>query len=317
MDFLAIAIFVGLGSLPEWQGFRKVEEGQVPFAKEMQASVFRILHVESNSESKFEIVNTEKQKATKSTKVLDTDKRAWQIETCRRYGLKKCPLGDTIMTGTAFFTDPTTMYTCRHNVHNWSTVASRANGIPIEKIAAPIILFDYKGKTIHNSSYSHPKMYLDLINKSQRLNEVVDWRKIRKTRPRYHSYHALSDTVRAKFSKPMVDVPTLPIGEPEGERVFAFGYPVKTKFFGGVKKGDAAGRTLVATSGTFTFSTLLKTIFSKAYSYGGSSGGPMLNERGELVAVMCHGGKDNASGLTVKENDLQWVWKTLELVPLD
>ena len=107
---------------------------------------------------------------------LNTDLFALQIETCRRQHLTQCPVFVTEDQGTAWTTDGTDLYTCRHIVHNWITEAAQQNHIAIEGVAPALLIKDANGKILYNSATAQNLLRFKVISTDNRINHpIIKW----------------------------------------------------------------------------------------------------------------------------------------------
>lgn len=315
----SVLLLIFNATAQDWKGFKKVEGNEeLPHYEAVVSSVFKYTVFNATAESHFEIVDVQKQKQITDKKVLDTDPRALQIETCRRYQLSQCPVSKRSGTSTVVLSGGTKIHGCRHSFHNWLAMATKLNGLPISEIRVPILLRNYKDEVVYNSAYSPASYTTGFVNTSDRLNIVYDGTTIEKTHPRFAAFKSVTDYMTILFSEPIADSATFETAQPQLEPIYIYGYPQKTKYFGGTKKGDAPGDTLVASSGLVSeISAVQKLVSTNAVTGPGNSGSPVLNKNGQLVSLACGGDKTGSDGVILDESLLKSFWKQIESVPLD
>lgn len=319
LSVLILLIAAGSQADTSWVGFKKIDDASnVPHAELAKASVFKVVSYNAVSERKFKIVKVRNEKKTTDRKTLDTDYRAIQIETCRRYKIENCPVSTRYSSSTIVFNSPSNIHACRHSFHNWMAMATKINEIPIKEIHFPVKIYDHNDKIIYNSAYSEPALEIKFLNTADRLNVVYDEVAISTSRPQFELYTGVTDYIALRSSQAILGASKLDIADPKTGRVFVYGYPGKTSYFGGVNKGDTPGNVLVATSGTMNeYNDTRKQLLADPPIGPGMSGGAILNADGKLVGIACAGDKDRTVGISTDEAELTEFWKKLEALPLD
>jgi hypothetical protein len=200
-----------------WVGFKPVDQLNLPFKDYLQNSIVLIDTVGEVGDLKekgVEIVDITKVKAvTKKAKLSAGDDptkvqpnlRAIQIETCRKQGLRFCPVIKLSSTSTGFFEDGVRLNTCRHAFHNWLVWASQANdNILVEDLSPPMILYDKDHKVLYNSATTTPADLLkfSFLNTDPRIN-VLDFGRPNPRQAAWSNYKA-SDVAQLTANAPLV-----------------------------------------------------------------------------------------------------------------
>lgn len=297
------------GELPKekWEGYKPVAETDLHenlkrFAEE---SAFYMQSVGA-------INDPRKEDLSEQIKIVDSSKPdlnaisnfdpkivKFQLETCRKQALSKCPISRYSSQGTAFFNNGA-LSTCRHGMHNWIVLAAQENNMKVEEISPPIILksANEAGKlvTIYNSSLEGFELFaFQLINKDERLNFMHHDSEY----PSFlHSVaFANADYVELKlatgnesFHDENIDVlqsRALP-KDLVGTEVFSIGYPMKISGLPGNIQG-APGKTIMATHGYVLDNNVLPIlqIVASNFGTGGMSGGPVITADGKIIGVQC------------------------------
>jgi hypothetical protein len=323
---------VSLASLPafaqtSWQGYQSIEllaaEKVKTKAPELIIQI-KSVEVLDKSRDSYDVVNTDSQIVVIDRNTLDTDRVALQIETCRNQGLKRCPIFHINSDASAVVGDLNKIYTCRHVIHNWITVAAKENSISIDDISPPVVMLDSKNNVIFNSAYKNGgSLSIRAINTDSRLLRY----RPRKTDPqesKIEFFMELSEFV-ALEAPLSIDKPanlTINTRIVKGDRLYNVGYPVKTSIYGGVSKGDAPGGRLVASAGKVVeFSHVQGVILSTAFSSGGISGGAMMNENGDVVGLNCAEVYESvlgekSRGVFLDVNGHRALWRLVKAEPL-
>jgi hypothetical protein len=335
---LVAATFAGLAlstliahaqSKEKWEGFLRAEDVKPVFLPFLRDSVVIIETAgafvrRQPSDKPDEWVDVDKVKPLKG-KALLRNKRAFQIETCRKSGLKKCPIMKRTTYMTGFILNGDTLTTCRHGFHNWLAWASTANGLEVSKVTVPLRVRTAAGKILYDSSRADAgkAVSLKLFNKDQRLNRPVDAARNYPTANLAFNAKA-SDIAVFKSPTPLgpafSPVKKNTVGELAlGEEAYLFGYPDPVKGYEGgrVTGKELAGShgfatELIAERGTMRFSN---------YSNVGMSGAPLLSPYGAVLGVSCGAfglefkatkpGLVNATGITLDPATLENLWRGL------
>lgn len=295
----------------KWEAYRFIEhirEFNLPFQEFAEKAVLDLetIGVTKTPGEKFEIIDVETVPRETQNKVLSSIKNyiPFQIETCRKQGLRFCPVLKYSNSSTMFF-NKGKFYTCRHSFHNWLAIASKANGDrPVDTISPPIILRlvkEGKLKILYNSAYEgKAQLNFSFINADSRLNVQTHGT----TYPNIEIKKIIQDVdfVQMEISEP-INVEDFNLTERKGpknsykigEETYLLGYPGKTNYFkDGV--GDAPGFQLMASSGL-----TLPPLFPEEYNtsnFGstGMSGGVVVTANSEILGLHCTGyNEENAT----------------------
>lgn len=290
----------------KWEGYRAVEdlrELNLPFQEFAENAVldFETIGTTKTPGEKFEIIDVESVPQETDKKVLSSVKNyvPFQIETCRKQGLRYCPVLKYSNSSTLFFNN-NRFYTCRHGFHNWLAIASTANGDrPVNTISPPIILRaqrDGKTRIVYNSAYiGEEQLQFSIINSDPRLNYQEDAKTTPYSSKDFFVLTNRTDFVEMTLSKSILSDYQLPVRQgnfaslKKGEEIYALGYPAKTDFFPN-SQGDAKGFTLMASHGyLLDFLKDRNLFYSSAFISGGMSGGVTLSAAGEILGLNCGG----------------------------
>lgn len=247
----------------------------------------------------FEIVNTDQQPVVTDRSILNSEPRAFQIETCRKQNLKRCPVTSAIRT--TLFVNQGKYWSCRHSFHNWLYHASKENHRPFNTISPPIKLRQprkddpAKFQTVYNSAFPDEKLLqMGFIQTDERANILYYEHQADTLGTLVVPYdivlmiHSQNNTLEQDHSLPELpgDFSTNLSSKSE---VYIMGYAAQTNVFHG--QGDAPGDRLVVSNG-FIDNTSVQSenpFFSTSnYSTGGISGSPIVSADGTLLGIVCH-----------------------------
>lgn len=289
-----------------WIGFQRSELAHVPSAVQKATdSVFRIYF----PTEPFDIVDfSESSKAEAVAEKYKGDKWSlMQLAYCRIQSIKKCPVSsiDHLGAGSAFVVhDVHTLATNLHNLHPWisAVVSNNLNGASgdlknvLSQVMVPIMLSDRNGKIVVNPSealQNNSFYQITKINSDQRLFRA-DVKKM-------GALFSASDYVELTFQKEFIQEP-LKIANDLSQQVYVIGFPGPTKFFAEFGGGEGDGvHQMISTGQTQEQTTpilmsqatsqLLKDLLfeSSASAYVGNSGGPAVNEKGQVVGILRSG----------------------------
>ncbi len=253
----------------------------------------------------FEIVNVDQQPVVNDRSILNKEPRAFQIETCRKQNLKRCPI-TSVIRSTLFFNQGK-YWNCRHSFHNWLYHASKENNRPVNTISPPIKLRQprkddpTKFQTVYNSAFPDEALLeMSFIQADERANILYYGNQLQNdsvaniTLP-----YDIIQMVRSQNNILEQDysLPELP-GEfitnlRRKSEVYIMGYAAQTNVFHG--QGDAPGDRLVVSHGFIDNTTIRSSsyIFATSnFSSGGESGSPVVSADGTIIGINC-GGSNN------------------------
>jgi hypothetical protein len=254
------------------------------------------------------------------------DKRKFQIETCRRAGLKRCPVMKRTTLGTGFLLNGDTLVTCRHGFHNWLAWASRGNGVSVEGLAVPLRIRNDAGKVLYDSARAKPTdlVKLSFFNADMRINRPMDAAAAYPDETTVFNAKA-SDYVELKSPVRLAPPHNPPLraisaASDIGGEVYLFGFPDPVK---GYKGAQVNGRNLAGSHGRVVALIPERGVVrTSAYSNVGMSGGPLLAPDGSIVGVSCgaFGMEDrvkapenvNATGILLDQQQLLDLWARLK-----
>ena len=326
----ALSLLLGSPALAEpeekWEGFRyaaKVKPSFYPFLRDAVVVIETagVFGKRAPSGEPDEWVDVDKVKPPRKPVHL-RDKRKFQIESCRRAGIRLCPVMKRTTFGTGFILNGDTLVTCRHGFHNWLAWATNRNGLSPDGMAVPLRIRNDAGKILYDSSRAEKDklLYLSFFNADQRINRPVDSGKAFPSDTIAFNAKA-SDYVEFKSPFPLAPSHTPALRAPSqgvavGEEVYLFGYPDPVKGYGG---GRVNGQNLAGSHGR-----VLEHIPSRGsvktsnYSNLGMSGGPLLAPDGSIVGLSCgaFGMEDrvkaphnvNATGILLDQQQLMDLW---------
>lgn len=287
-----------------WDGFKPASEIQVGSSDFINQAVVMLRTVGGISEEyekAYTMVNVDKEPEIKNVKKLNykfnmnepqKNMRTIQIETCRKQGLKKCPVYEISATSSGFFGQGRYLNMCRHSFHNWLVLAAKANNRDLETLSPPMIIFSKDKDILYNSALvpAAELIKVSYLNFDERLNNEL-YKYNDHSSPLSRSF-TLSDYIQLESPKELV--PSMAVAFvtdfnalKKGTRVYMAGYPAQTQFFSD-GKGDTPGYELVVSTGTIrATSTKQNAVQVSALSSGGMSGGPILLEDGSAAGVVC------------------------------
>ncbi len=294
-----------------WEGYRSADSSEVqnlnlPFQDFAENAVLEMetVGLTRTAGEHFEEVNVNNEPVITDPKILATDLRLMQIETCRKQDLQVCPVLSYSTRGTTFF-NRGRFVTCRHLFHNWISLASQLNGNrTVRSISPPMILRNSAGDVVYNSAnYTEnatatekPQMAFSTINDDPRLNfqtHEANYPSKEIARPVAQADYVemtLSERIVRDFAISERTTGTKNLRS--NEETYLAGYPGRTSVFPNAP-GDAPGKTLVLSNGfageAFHDYSLLQTT---NFAGPGTSGSPLLTGTGELAGVNCGGRSD-------------------------
>lgn len=273
----------------QWEGYRRTETLDIPIKEQILAATVQIFHTSGiNSQEKdFKIVTTNKQKkVTDVTKLDNPNSTAFQVETCRRQNLIKCPISKMYASSTAFIQSGNRIHACRHSFHNWFAMATKANDLNLKAIYPPMILKNYKGEVIYNSAYSPQELSTEFINENSNLNRLLYASELKGDTEKYFAMSEyISFSLNSEITDPSTNQFTSITKLIETDSVYVSGYPGQRNTFNDVTK-DPPGNTLVTSIGSIVKD---KTLYAEVTNFtsNGNSGGPAFNQNGELIGMFC------------------------------
>ncbi len=282
-----------------WEGYRsatspEVQNLNLPFQAFAENAVLEMetVGMTQTPGERFEFVNVANEPVVTDPDLLSSNVRLLQIETCRKQNLAICPVLGYSNKATTFF-NRGRFVGCRHNFHNWISLASQVNGDrSVRTISPPIILRNAKQEVLYNSAFSgKPQIQFSTINDDPRLNfqtQDTEYPSSEVARPVAQADYVemtLNESIVREYAVTERTSGTNNLRP--NEETYLLGYPGRTNSFpNGL--GDAPGRTLVVSNGraldAFHDFSLLQT---SNFMTGGASGGPMVTATGELAGVNC------------------------------
>jgi hypothetical protein len=315
--------------IEKWEGFRRAEDVKPVFLPFLRDSVVIIETAgaflgRKPSEQPDQWVDVDKVKPYTGKKLI-RDKRGFQIETCRKAGIKKCPVMKKTTYATGFILKGDTLYTCRHGFHNWLAWASTANGIALDKVTVPLRVRTVAGKILYDSSRVEAgrALMFETLNRDTRINRPVD-------AGRNYPSAALAFNAKAsdfvafksaallgKVNAPInkITITSLAIGD----EAYLFGFPDPVKGYAG---GKVNGKELAGSHGFAVDAIKDRSAmrFSN-YSNVGMSGAPILSPDGVVLGMSCgsfglenkvtNPNDVNATGITLDATELEALWRGL------
>ncbi len=286
-----------------WEGYRRADSEEVqnlnlPFQEFAENAVLETETVANlNPGEQFDVVDvtTVPQETNPNVLTSENNKVAFQIETCRKQGLRYCPVLGYTVRGTAFF-NRGRFLTCRHGFHNWISLASQLNGDrPVSQISPPMILRNAAREVLYNSGYDgRPQTQFSIINDDPRLN-YQSHEQDDPSREQLRRAVAQADYVEMTLSEPIVRDFALTERNSGtrslklNEETYLFGFPIQTNSFPG-NTGEAPGYRLVVSQGfakeAFHNHSILQTT---NFTSAGASGAPIITANGELAGMNCRG----------------------------
>ncbi len=247
----------------------------------------------------FEIVNVDQQPVVTDRSILNKEPRAFQIETCRKQNLKRCPI-TSIIRSTLFFNQGK-YWNCRHSYHNWLYHASKENNRPVNTISPPIKLRQprkddpAKFQTVYNSAFPNEALLeMSFIQADERVNILYydNQRDSLGTRvipfDIVQMIHPQNNILEHDYQLPEISA-NFPAGLLNKNEVYVMGYAGATSYFPH-GQGDAPGDRLVVSHGVVDFNTIQTNSYffgTSNFATGGISGGPLISSDGTLIGILC------------------------------
>lgn len=318
-----LAPFASSQGAETWTGYKPTVQVQSPFKAVATSSVMQLQTValtEQAVRNHEQIVFIDINKARQFTaEELATSNAALQIETCRRQNITQCPLLNAGYVGSGIINNGNELYTCRHMVQDWTSLAARKNNLDVNQISPPLRILDINKKIVYNSATSAQLLKFSLINADKRLlfpiNSTTDT-----SMGDTGNLISLSDVVQLKSLQNLIPAQplTLATAPKEGDLLYNSGFPGPTNFFNGAA-GDTDGSTMVSSSGEvlLTVPEQMRMITSN-FASAGISGGIVTKEDGSFVAMVCADALDARDNSPVSisyfldSTGLQNLWKSLE-----
>jgi hypothetical protein len=313
----------------KWEGFKRAEEVKPSFLPFLRDSVVIIETAgafirRKPSARPDQWVDVDKIKPY-TGKALIKDRRRFQIESCRRAGLKKCPVMNRTTFATGFILNGDTLYMCRHPFHNFVAWASAANGVAVDKVEIPLRIRTVSGKLLYDSSRVREGQQLAFktFNRDSRINRPIDVSTSFPT-PTLAFNAKASDIAVFKSARPLgvVSAPAVKNTVSQlslGEEAYLFGFPDPVKGYAG---GRVTGKELAGSHGYAL--ELIKERGSMRfsnYSHVGMSGAPLISPDGTILGMSCGSfglenkvskpGEVNATAITLDPTALENLWQGL------
>jgi predicted transglutaminase-like cysteine proteinase len=319
----------------KWQGYKPVTQIKDKAVVDWSKRVFRIYSFGQRGKGEKPTVvdlSNPKKSIKGNMKVLKAD-RDFQVETCKRQKLTRCPVFSQLTAGTAFRVGKDTYYTCRHNVDTWLTWASELNGMPQASISPPLALTEErKGKISKILFYSgqprKQKYKAKLFSPEPKLKADREDNAMQYNADAY--FQRASDIIVFGLSSGKTVIETadqIKLADVKpGESTFLIGYPGKFKLFPR-GEGDSKGDRLYASHGTIVGNTIFlgdegRIAEFSNFGYPGNSGGPLVREDGTLVGMVCYADDMDRTKLNthsyITTTDAQLIeawWKSLPSFP--
>ncbi len=296
-----------------WEGYRsatspEVQNLNLPFQGFAENAVLDMetIGMTRTAGERFDVVDVNSIPQETDRHVLSNPQNVipFQIETCRKQGLRYCPVLSYSNNGTAFF-NRGRFVTCRHGFHNWISLASQLNGDrPVSQISPPMILrVQRNGRTttVYNSGYDgKPQMQFRTINDDPRLN--------------FQTFKTSFPSQQLGILAAQADFTELTLSEPivrdyaltertsgtnnlrNNEETFLIGYPGRTNAFAdGI--GNSPGYRPMISNG-LAQPPLAQFSFLQTTNYAtpGMSGGSVVTGTGELAGLHCNGDGSGTPG---------------------
>jgi hypothetical protein len=337
MKLLVAAIFVTiLGAslafadpVEKWEGFKRAEDVKPTFLPFLRDSVVIIETAgafirRKPSERPDQWVDVDKIKPY-TGKGLIKDKRRFQIESCRRAGLKKCPVMNRTTFATGFILNGDTLYMCRHPFHNFMAWASTANGLAVDKVGIPLRIRTASGKILYDSSRVRDgqQLMVKTFNRDPRINRPVE---VGRNYPTANiAFNAKASDIAVFTSAKSLGVASTPPVKNTiaqialGQEGYLFGFPDPVKGYAG---GRVTGKELAGSHG-FALELIKErgSMRFSNYSHVGMSGAPLISPDGTILGMSCgsfglenkinNPGEVNATAITLDPLALEDLWRGL------
>jgi hypothetical protein len=309
----------------KWEGFRRAETVKPRFLPFLRESVVIIETAgaflgRKPSEQPDQWVDISKVKPDTGKKLIK-DRRKFQIETCRRAGLQKCPVMKRTTYASGFILNGDTLYMCRHGFHNWLAWASAQNGKMMKDIIIPLRIRTVTGKVLYDSSRTSTgdQLRFQFLNEDSRLNRPID---SSKNFPSIDmAFNAKASDMAVLKSPKILGAINTPLRKSTklGDEAYLFGFPDPVKGYAG---GNVTGKELAGSHG-FAVDVISErgAMRFSNYSNVGMSGAPLISPDGEILGMSCGSfgledkatrpAKVNATAITLDTQQLETLWRRL------
>ena len=299
----------------------------MPFAAVAELATVRIesayLGVNEASLAALTRVITDDQAVTTDTAELDLSPRLMQIETCRRQGLKVCPILRIGGSGTGFIDNGRKLFTCRHVVGDWPLAASLLNNRPVREILPPVIVRDRDGRVLYNSAYSSNSVRFESLNEDPRLNgEAMLRYRAHSTVPLPQQINYIesmpylikaSDFVALSADTDLIRPVVLAHGKPltVGDRIYLSGFPVKTDLPPRPIAGVPDLLLVTSSLTTRVVSPAMPMLMAEGLQSSGGSGALVTDADGRVVGMSCFADTGKAFAFSFDAEAQQRFWNQL------
>jgi hypothetical protein len=316
----------------DWLGFRRVSELNYQFKAYAENSIVQLVNLGASPAADAvpikvidvdatPVTNRALLQAPASVRDYPLSSESIQIETCRKQGIKMCPIMGTVTNSTGFFDNGKIMYTCRHSYHNWFVhVLERNPHLTIDKLSPPILIYNKDGALLYNSATVSGENMLSLTF----VNPASQLMRLRDNGSAIHGsaeqrLEQTSDIVeftsRANIVLPQPVTFVTTVAVDADVHTYTPGYPGRTSMFGST---DARGFELVTSQGWLGLMSIVDWSVgtSNAIDSGGS-GSPILDEQGRVYGIACAGTPSQNSdesdtiGVIINKPGLVDSWKFL------